>query len=260
MSLIFREGVLLSVAPVVAYVTAWMFEVGYAEMYGVSTDLIEIDLKAILISLAVSLVALVPFLAFCGVFLYLGFDRSRTSRWWAIQLVFFCFPTIGLYASSFNSRIAYLGLGLAVISLAISFSRVAWKARRVGWEAAFSEAADAEGIKDLSGGRPAPTPTTFLNVALGVLFFLVVVMMFLFMVKGVGGRVAVGKEDFSTLIMDGKSYVILAGYGDRFVLGGISENKFDGNTYVIPKNSEKIVNLKNIYYRDFYYKAASSSY
>lgn len=62
------------------------------------------------------------------------------------------------------------------------------------------------------------------------------------------------KTAFPTFVMDGKSYVVLAGYGDRFVLGGIVNGQFDENTLVIPKNSEKIINLKAVYYESLYNK------
>lgn len=62
------------------------------------------------------------------------------------------------------------------------------------------------------------------------------------------------KTAFPTFVMDGKSYVVLAGYGDKFVLGGVADGNFDGNTLVIPKNSEKIINLKAVYYENLYSK------
>jgi hypothetical protein len=254
MSLIFREGVILSVAPVVAYVTAWMFEIGYAEVYGISFELIEIDLKAILISLLVCLVTLLPFLVFTCFFLYLGLNRNRKGRWWALQLIFVWMSSIGLYISSFDSQIAWAGLALALLFMAVSFLRVAWMARRVGWDEAFSTAADGENIRRFDGPPAEAAAPTIKQTLISIVAILGTLLIACLMIKGVGGRAAVIKTAFPTFVMDGKSYVVLAGYGDRFVLGGISNGHFDGNTLVIPKNSEKIINLKAVYYESLYSK------
>lgn len=255
MSLIFREGVMLSIAPVLAYVTAWMFEIGYAEFYGISFELIEIDLKATIISMLICLVTLLPFLAFTCLFLYLGFlNRSRKSRWWALQLMFVWFSSISLYISSFDSMIAWAGLVLSLFFMAISFLRVAWMARSVGWDEAFTKAADGERIRNFEGPPPKPSAPTASQTLISVTALLGSVLIACLMIKGIGGRAAMIKTAFPTLAIDGKSYVVLAGYGDRFVLGGISDGHFDGNTLVIPKNSEKIINLKAVYYESLYSK------
>lgn len=255
MSLIFREGVILSIAPVVAYVTAWMFEIGYADFYGVSSELVEVDLKSTIISLLVCLVTLLPFLAFTCLFLYLGFlNRSRKSRWWALQLIFVWFSSIGLYISSFDSLIAWTGLAFSLFFMTISFLRVAWMARSVGWDDAFSKAADGENISHFEGPPPQPVPPTVRQTLMSVTTLLGSVVIACLMIKGIGGRAAMIKTAFPTFVMDGKSYVILAGYGDRFVLGGVADGHFDGGTFVIPKNSEKIINLKAVYYENLYSK------
>lgn len=255
MSLIFREGVILSIAPVLAYVTAWMFELGYADFYGISFELVEIDLKSTIISLLICLVTLLPFFAFTCLFLYLGFlNRSRKSRWWALQLMFVWFSSIGLYISSFDSLIAWSGLVLSLFFMAISFLRVAWMARSVGWDDAFSKAADGESISKFEGSPPEPAPPTVRQTLMSVIALLGSVLIACLMIKGIGGRAAMIKTAFPTFVMDGKSYVVLAGYGDRFVLGGIADGHFNGSTLVIPKNSEKIINLKAVYYEDLYNK------
>lgn len=255
MSLIFREGVVLSVAPVVAYVTAWMFEIGYAEAFGISFELIEVDLKAILISLLICLVTLLPFLAFTCLFLYMGFvNRNRRSRWWALQLMFVWFTSISLYITSFYSLFAWAGWILSLFFLAIAFLRVAWMARRVGWDEAFSKAADGENIRNFDGVQPETNAPTVWQTLKSVVAVFGIVLIVCLMIKGVGGRAAMFKTAFPTFAMEGKSYVVLAGYGDRFVLGGIADGHFDGNTSVLPKNSEKIVNLKAVYYESLYSK------
>ncbi|KTB93680.1 hypothetical protein [Pseudomonas syringae] len=255
MSLIFREGVILSIAPVLAYVTAWMFEIGYAEFYGISFELIEVDLKAIIISMLVCLVTLLPFLAFTCLFLYLGvLKRSRKSRWWALHLTFVWFSSIILYISSFDSLIAWVGLALSLLLMAISFLRVAWMARSLGWDEAFSKAADGESIHNFEGPPPDSAAPTVRQTIMSVIALLGSVLIACLMIKGVGGRAAMIKTAFPTFVMDGKSYVVLAGYGDRFVLGGIVNGQFDENTLVIPKNSEKIINLKAVYYESLYNK------
>jgi hypothetical protein len=68
MSLIFREGVILALAPVAAFWAALMFENGYADVFGISHELIDIDLRTMLVSIFLVAAAFVPFVVvcFCG--------------------------------------------------------------------------------------------------------------------------------------------------------------------------------------------------
>jgi hypothetical protein len=254
MSLIFREGVVLALAPVAAFWAALMFENGYADVFGISHELIDIDLRTMLISIFLVAAAFVPFMAFCFLLFDLGSRKEKELRWWAIQLLMILPMLICVYIGSFQSIMSYFGLGLAVIFCVIAVVRVAWKARKIGWDAALSLSADAEGIKEYGTPRAKSGDPKIWDKMLGCLMVLFILAVFGFMITGVGGVVARIKSAYPTFDLDQKKVVILSGYGDRFVLGGVKDDRFDGITLVLPKNSEKLINVKNVRYENFIVK------
>ncbi len=251
MSILFREGVMLAVAPVIAFGVALMFETGYADAFGISHELIDVDLRGMIISAIVVLFAFIPFIS-CTYFLFhLGTRRERIIRWWAIQLMMVLPMLISIYVSGFTSYLAYAGLGLALAFGSIAVMNVAWRARKIGWKEAFEKAADSEGIKEFSGQRPASKPPRIWDKLLACIIVLFLFTVLALMIQGVGKGVAKFKSAYPTFTMDGKPYAILSGYGDRFVLGGIEDNSFDGNISVVPKNSEKLTNISVKRYDNF---------
>lgn len=254
MSLIFRESVILALAPVAAFWAALMFENGYADVFGISHELIDIDLRTMLVSIFLVAAAFIPFVVVCFLWFDLASRKEKELRWWAIQLMMILPMLICVYIGSFQSTLSYFGLGLAIVFLIIAVVRVAWKARKVGWGAALSMSADAEGIKEFGTPRPKSGEPKIWDKILGclVVFFLLAILGF--MITGVGSLVARIKSVYPTFEFDQKKFVILSGYGDRFVLGGINGDHFDGTTQVIPKNSEKLINVKSVKYDDFIVK------
>lgn len=244
MSILFREGVMLAVAPVIAFGVALMFETGYADAFGISHELIDVDLRGMIVSAIVVLAAFIPFISSSYFLFHLATRRERETRWWAIQLLMVIPMMICIYVSGFTSYLAYAGLGLALAFCSIAVLNVAWTARKVGWKEAFSQAADSEGIKEFGGKRPMSNPPKIWDKLLACVIVLFLFSLLALMIQGVGKGVARVKSVYPTFMMDGKPYVILSGYGDRFVLGGIKDQSFDGNTFVIPKNSEKLINIK----------------
>ncbi|WP_156329650.1 hypothetical protein VUG52_16870 [Pseudomonas sp. LH21] len=247
----FKEGVMLALLPVIAFYMAWMYEIGYADELGISRELIDVDLKMMLPALMFVFLAFVPLCLYGYLLFNLGTNRRREVRWWAIKLLMPAPLLIGVYTTGFSKIATYIAVGFTVGLMFISLLSVAFKAIKVGWSSAMAAAADAEGIRDIDGSRPSSRPAKFWDKLVAVSVMCFVVLVFSSMTVGVGKAAARFKTSYSSFEMDGKEYVILAGYGDRFVLGGVKDGQFNKVTAVIPKNSEKLINVKRSSYERF---------
>ncbi|WIN05189.1 MULTISPECIES: hypothetical protein [Pseudomonas] len=246
-----KEGFLLALLSIASFWVCYMYETGYADTFGISHELIDVDLKAMVIGIAVVVLSLVPLVGYCYVMFKLGSTKSRHSRWFAIKMVMPLPMLMCLYVSGFTSLLIWVGLAFAVFFSTISVIVVAIKARKIGWMNALAAAADSEGIQERNGERtPSGDPTIWHGFFGLVMAFFMVVMVSL-IIRGVGIGVANTKVAYPSFTMDGKVYAVLSNYGDRFVLGGVDEGHYNGNTYVIPKNSDKIINLKLVRYKGF---------
>lgn len=251
MEFIRKEGFLLAVLSVTAFCVSYMFEIGYADAFGISHELIDIDLKAMVAAVAAVLLSLIPLVGYCYVMFRLGTEKSRHTRWFAIRMVMPLPMLFSVYLTGFTSLFVWASLLFAVFFSGVSIVLVALKARKVGWLQALTTAADSEGIKEFNGQRETSGQPTVWDKLLGVLMVVFLFVVISLSVRGIGMGSAHIKSAYPSLEMEGKTYVVLANYGDRFVLGGVGDGQYDGNTYVIPKNSEKIINLKLVRYDSF---------
>lgn len=247
----FKEGVLLALLPVVAFYAAWMYEMGYADVFGISRELIDVDLKMMIPALLAVSASFVPFCLYGYLLFCLGTNRRKEVRWWALKLLM-PLPLIPLvYMSGFTKSSFYPAAALASGVFVVSLVSVSLRARKIGWRQAILAAAEAEGIKEFGESHQQVRHPKIWDKLIAIAVILFLIMIFSVMIGGVGKAVARLRTGYSSFEADGKSYVILAGYGDRFVLGGVKDGKFDKTTYVIPKNSEKLVDVKFTRYLDF---------
>ncbi|GFZ70607.1 hypothetical protein PSE10C_13490 [Pseudomonas amygdali pv. eriobotryae] len=246
-----KEGFLLAVLSIAAFWVSYMFETGYADAFGISHELIDIDLKTMVVAIAAVLFSFIPLIGYCYVMIKLGTKKSRHTRWFAIKMVLPFPMLLSLYLTGFTSVFVWSSLALTIFFSCVSVVVVAFKARKIGWYQALATAADSEGIKEISGQRELSGQSTIWDKLLGVVMVFFLFTVISLCVRGVGVGSAYIKNSYPSFGMDGKTYAILANYGDRFVLGGVDNGHYDFNTYVIPKNSEKIINLKLVRYSDF---------
>jgi multisubunit Na+/H+ antiporter MnhF subunit len=249
--LLTKEAVLLAVLPVISFIWALLFEIGYADSFGYSYSLIEIDLKIMIVSLAASAAVLVPMAAFYILFVRLACSDLKSDRLLALELILPVVILIPCCIAGFGNKIFNVLL-IGSLSFALSkYAVIYLRALQYGWTEAVARAALFEGLTD----RP---PTFRVKEKLGAksvltIYFVIALMLVVsgLMVRGVGTAAAHWKTGYQTFVMEGKEYAVIAAFGDLVVLGGVLEEHFNGLVSILPKNSEKLVELRGAYFKDF---------
>lgn len=246
-SFFLRESVLLAVLPLVSFVGALLFEVGYAGEFGYSYSFISIDLKAMVVSLACSVVILIPVLLFSvGVFRIMS-DTSKEVRVLGLEFFLPVIALIGVCITGFSSRMFILFF-LSSLTFAVSkYAFIILKGLKYGLKGSLSRAAESEGLTDRSIVREGLAKLDLGNKWIFHILLAVVLVLLAFMVRGAGQGFAQWRSDYQTVNMNGGEYAILSAYGDLVVLGGIYDEQFNGVISIVPRNSEKLVELRNAY-------------
>lgn len=246
-----KESVIISSLSILAFVAAFLFECGYSDAFGYDYVFIEIDLKKMVISILCIAICFFPLLIYFWIFFFLGLRKEKESRLIALQMVLPIPVLIFLYISGFDSKIMNWLLALSILLAAITFIRVLFKARKLGWHEAMSQIATAEGIKEFEGPRPKGREPRVIDKVIG---FCVVLLFFValgLMVRGIGSAVAHWKNTYQTFTLDGEEVAIIAAYGERLIVGGVVGDQFNYKLSVVPKDSEKLIGLKIAYLPEF---------
>lgn len=242
---------MISTLSIVSFIAAYLFECGYADTFGYAHVFIEIDLKKIVISMVCLVVAFFPLVLYFWVFFSFGFRKEKEHRFIAVQMILPIPVLIVLYVSGFDSSIMKWLLVFAVLLGLWTFVKVIFKARKLGWKEAMSQIAMAEGLKDFDGPRPKGEEARVLDKVIGYGVILVVLFAFGLMVRGIGVGVAHWKTNYQTFNLDGDEVAILAAYGERIIVGGVTGDKFNTKISIVPKDSQKLVDLKTAFFENF---------
>lgn len=246
-----KEAVVLSAIPIFSFVFALAFELGYADAFGYSISFVDIDLKITVVALFVVFIIMYPLFMYVEALYRLGTSAKITSRYLAIQLVM-PFPLLlSCFISAFSSVTVNILLGLtSLLALSVGASYLL-KVPKHGWLGAWELAAKNGGVKEFSGDRPESGPANIVDKIFAKLFLVVVLVVFLSVIRGVGSTVAHLKTSYDIFDLDGNSVAILAGYGDRLVLGSYSGNQFDGKVFILSKSSEKLNGVSRVVFQKF---------
>lgn len=246
-----KENVLLALLPVLAFVGALLFESGYASAYGYGYEFIEIDLKVMVVALVCVGVSLFPFLAYMVLFLSLVDSGTKQARVLAFKMVLPIPVLICSYMMGFESKLLLLFLLAMVVGWMFFLGRLFWKSRKLGWNDALLDIAASSGIKDFVGPQPRPKPKTVRDDFIAYFLIFSALLVVGMMIKGIGSGVAYWKSEYQTFTLDGAEVAIVAVYGERIIVAGITEDQFDRQISVIGKDSGKVVNLKKAYLNNF---------
>lgn len=246
-----KESVIISTLSILAFVAAYLFECGYSDAFGYDYVFIVIDLKVMVISMACVTIVSFPLVLYFWVFFSLAFRQEKEQRLIAVQMIMPIPVLIFLYMSGFESTVMFWLLCIAVFLAFVTFVRVLFKARKLGWQEAMSHIATAEGIKEFEGPRPKRKEPRVIDKVMGYCAILVILMTLGFIVRGIGSAVAHWKSNYQTFVLDGEEVAIIAAYGERIIVGGVTGDQFNTKITIVPKDSEKLIDLKSAYFTNF---------
>lgn len=246
-----KEAVLLAFLPVISFIWALLFEIGYADSFGYSYSFIAIDLKVMIVSLAVSAGILIPIGFFYILFVRLACSGSKFDRLIALELIIPVIIVIPCCIAGFGNNIFN---GLLIIFLVLSLLKFACfglYALWFGWFEAVARAAQFEGLGDLPANFRFRLELIGKNIVTVYILILVALFISGLMVRGVGTAAAHWKSGYQTFVMEGKEYALIATYDDLVILGGVVEDQYDGLVSILPKNSDKLANLRSAKLKGF---------
>lgn len=246
-----KEGVLLSIFPVLAFISALLFETGYADVFGFDHAFIEIDLKIMVVSIACVAIAFFPLFLYFYVFFRLASKGAKETRFLAIPMILPIPILIGLYMTGFESKIMGWLLVGSIIGGLFTFVRALVKSRKLGWKQAISEMATSQGLKDFTGPRPKGGEPTLKDEVIAYCVMLALLFGLGLMVRGIGSGLAHWKTNYQTFVLDGEEVAIIAVYGERVIAAGVTEDQFNSKISVIAKDSGKLVGLRSAYLKNF---------
>lgn len=246
------EGIVIAAFPVFGFISALMFEMGYADAFGYSHELIDIDLKLTLVAMALIALVLAPLVIYCWAFWWSASRGGAGGRLVSFQMILPLPMLICWYMTGFQSANLAVGLGISVFIAMLPLIKLAYLCLRHDFSMALDIMVAAQRLRAKPEKKAGGSNVAWYEKAFAVLLLSVCVIALALMARGVGSLVAHNKSAFSMFVSDSKEYVILSAYADRFVVGGIANNAFDGNIYVFAKNSERLINIRVKRYDNFW--------
>jgi hypothetical protein len=250
-----KDNVLLALIPVLAFMGALLFESGYASAYGYGYEFIEIDLKIMVVSIICVSLSFFPFVAYLVIFLNLANYGTRQARFVAMKMILPIPLLVVSYIVGFSSKILALFLLVLAVGWVLNLGRVFWKSRKLGWNDALLDIANKSGTKQFVGPRPKEKPGTLRDEFTNYLSLSVTLLVVGLMISGVGNGVAYWKTEYQTFTLDGDEVAIVAVYGERIIVAGITEDQFNKRISIVGKDSGKVVNLRRAYLKNFITKS-----
>lgn len=250
-----KREIFLAATPILSFIGAYIFETGYADAFGYPYELIEIDLRATVISLILGISILAPAYLFYALVFTFALRPELELRFIAMNFVYSIPALILAYALGFSSIEINLLLLLSVLAGLIIPGWYIIKHRNLPWNEALKIAASTQGIKE----RNQHTSTEEIQLsardrvyqAVFIIAVLAVLAVLALMLRGAGSAVALWKSSYHTFLINDQEVAILAAYGDALVLGGVTDDMFNGTISVIPKNSESIKQIRLAHMQSF---------
>lgn len=251
MKLRITEGMAIAFFPVIGFASALMFEMGYADAFDYSYELIDVDLKLMIFAMLWIALILAPFFAYCCFFIWAARRGGLGARLIAFQMVLPLPMLVGWYISGFQSHYFAMATIAALCTWIWPLAKFLYWWLRHNLVSAIEKLARSEGVQDKPLHPLKSDKISWYDRVFSIFMLAVLVSVLAVMARGAGSFVAHKKSGFSSFLSDGKEYAILSAYADRFVVGGVDGGMFDGNVYVFAKNSERLVNLRKKHYVKF---------
>lgn len=241
-----NESVALAAIPVAAFMLAFAFESGVADAYGFSYVLISIDLRVMVYSIAMVVLFSFPLFVYWRFMFSLVSSHKGADRMLGFPLCMFLPFLVLCYASGFDKQICIISAVVGGLGCTISIVSVATKAFSHGWKNALKESAKSEGYKDIEGWRYSDGPIRTKDRVIADTVMLFVVICMFGMVHGSGKAYSQIKDVYEVLSIDGSELAILAGYGDRLILGGVVGGRFNGKITIKTMSSDGLSDLQQV--------------
>lgn len=245
------DAFLLALFPVLAFICAFLFEMGYSDAFGYPYSLIEIDLKSTVVSLFLTVLVLCPVLFVFVVFFRFGFSDSTPGRIFALPLVGFIVSLIFSCISGFQEKILNWILLFCLLYAISRYLEFAFQVHRFGWSAAVSSTAKRYGIKPRRNEPSTNEPLDLENLIKLYLFLLGALIVLGLMIRGVGVAAANWRNSYQVIIIEKNEYAVLSVYGDLFVLGGVYDDQFDKQIVTVSKSADKPREFRRAHFPDF---------
>ncbi|OLU15310.1 hypothetical protein BVH01_15945 [Pseudomonas sp. PA1(2017)] len=251
MNIFKNDSFLLASIPIISFIGAYIFELGYANEFGYPHELIELDLKLIIISLFCSFILLVPAYAYYYTFLALFIRAEKEFRFIGASLTFSLPGVAMVYIAGMTNTFMNYFVVVCLLMGAIPLILALVKHRTLDWRKAFNAEATREGYAEVTSRFDDNAIPRARDKFYAFIFLCFAGAIFLFMIRGAGTITANMKTDYHTFYLDEKEVAIIAAYGDHLILGGVSEDMFDKSIFVISKSSDSIKDLKSARFENF---------
>lgn len=217
------EGYVLAAVPVLGWFAALSYEKGYANYYSYPLELIQVDLKSVLLSL----MAIVLYVSVILFFLDLVSKGLRSENVFLKSLgkigIFCVVPMFGAFILALDRGQLYVLLMVSIIALCFLYVPPIF-----GKEGSYIERLS----KEVDGFRPFGMSAEHFDIRRSDLsahsrFSLLICFGLIFygLCYGAGGFEAQRKEDFYLHEFNGSSYVVLASYGDLIIYSRLDGKK-----------------------------------
>lgn len=229
------EGVLIAIAPVLAYAIAWLFEYGYLSYYSVPSSLIQVDIADIVRALAwLLIVAAVVFHSIKAIPWNLLPAPGKFERLWLSSIVIFVLLVIMLivfivFPAAWRA-ILYILAGMALFYLCIYIVGLGVNLiLRIYFK--FLNRIFAKRGKELASSDKAVTNGGHVRK---IIYYLDVLLLAIFVASALsflGGRYGAQRRDVYMIIREEPKTVVLKLYKDRAICARIKPgtNIIDNN-------------------------------
>lgn len=246
-----RDSLFVASMPVLSFMGAYLFEMGYADAFGYDYYFIELNIKSIVLGLVCVVAIFWP-----GAFIIFAMvqvikEHGRIGRAIASPFIFTVFGIFGFIASGLESQFmkwfTISAVAFALFKLALVYIKLRW----IGVSDALEKFATSEGILTFVGPPSPPSKPRVLD-KLTACFMLTVILVFAgFLIRGAGVGTAHLKSSYTVIEYESHEYALVAVYGDTMVLAGITEEAHNKEILLKNKSSSSPFSVRNAYFPKF---------
>lgn len=246
-----RDSLLVASMPVLSFMGAYLFEVGYADVFGYDHYFIELNIKSIVLGLVCVVAIFWPCVLLILGMVHVIKDHGRVGRAVALPFLFPAGGMIGLVMTGLQSKFM---IAFTVVTAFFAIAQLAWvyfKYKFIGVSEAFENFAKSQGISTFVG-PPAPStkPKVFDKL---IAYFMMTVLLVLagILIRGAGVGVAHLKTSYTIVELESQEYALVAVYGDAMILAGITAESHNKEIVVKSRSSSKPFKLRTAYLPNF---------
>lgn len=251
MSSSIRDSLLVASMPVLSFIGAYLFEVGYADVFGYDHYFIELNIKSIVLGLVCVVAIFWPCVLLILAMVHVIKDHGRIGRAVAIPFLFPAFGMVGFVMTGLQSQFM---MWFTIATAFIAIAQLSWvyvRFRWMGTSDAFEKFAIAQGVSTFVG-PPAPSTKPKVLDKLTAYFMMTLLLVLAgLLVRGAGVGVAHLKTSYTVLEFESQEYALVAVYGDTMILAGITAESHNKEIVIKSRSSSKPFKVKAAYFPSF---------